>query len=183
MPTLPEAILAAFDDLSGERTIKEIKQWIDERYGERWKDIGTAMADMVPVSHGGNGSSSIQSKYRVLNKVARGTYCLINNENMKEGKILIQSNKEKEFGKISRVQRTFKQPIDQSHYMIHGSKDNMLEVYTSKRLPFEPRGWQLELRDMIRNQLKMLHGDGISLKAVYKSMDQSFFDVENCIIL
>lgn len=76
---LPEAIIEAFEALGGKRYIKEIKDWIYERYGERWKDIGTSMADMVPVSHGGSDSSQIHDQYRVLYKVSRGKYCLIKN--------------------------------------------------------------------------------------------------------
>jgi hypothetical protein len=63
MPILPEAIIAAFETLGGERTIKEIKDWVYVRYGDRWKDIATSMADMVPVSQGGNESSRIPVDY------------------------------------------------------------------------------------------------------------------------
>lgn len=77
MPKLPEAIITAFDELGGERHIKEIIDWVYEKYGDRWKDIVTTMADMVPVSYGGNTSSQIEEKYRVLKRVSRGKYCLI----------------------------------------------------------------------------------------------------------
>jgi hypothetical protein len=65
MPILPEAIIAAYETPGGERTIKEIKDWIYEKYGNRWRDIGTSMADMVPVTRGGNESSRIPEVYRI----------------------------------------------------------------------------------------------------------------------
>jgi hypothetical protein len=72
-----EAIIEALEFLGGEGTIKDIDQWIYEVYPNRWKDPGTAVADMVPVSLGGNQSSSVRDEYRVLQKIARGTYRLI----------------------------------------------------------------------------------------------------------
>ncbi|MBB6451581.1 hypothetical protein HNQ94_000002 [Salirhabdus euzebyi] len=84
MPTLPEAVIVAFYALGGERNIKEFEDWIYESYGDRWKDIGTRMSDMVSVSHRGNASSKNQPKYCVLIKVSRGKYCLIEDEINKE---------------------------------------------------------------------------------------------------
>jgi hypothetical protein len=46
MPILPEAIIAAFNALGGERNIKEIKDWVYEKYGDRWKDLGTSLEDV-----------------------------------------------------------------------------------------------------------------------------------------
>ncbi|WP_047985464.1 hypothetical protein [Ornithinibacillus californiensis] len=72
-----EAIIDAFHNLGGERTAREIEDWVTKKYGSRWKDYSTSMADMVPVSHGGNNSSEVPDYYRVLNRVERGRYCLI----------------------------------------------------------------------------------------------------------
>lgn len=61
----------------GERTISEIEDFVTTTYGDRWKDFGTQMADMVPLSHGGNGTSSVLDYFCVLERVGRGTPCLI----------------------------------------------------------------------------------------------------------
>ncbi|MEH7254305.1 hypothetical protein V7111_19465 [Neobacillus niacini] len=40
-----EAIILAIDDLGGEGTIKEVSDWIQTRYPNTWKDVGTTLAD------------------------------------------------------------------------------------------------------------------------------------------
>jgi len=72
-----EAIIAAFQKSGGERTIREIEDWVTATNGDRWKDFSTQMADMVPLSHGRNGISSVPDYFRVLERIRRGTYCLI----------------------------------------------------------------------------------------------------------
>jgi hypothetical protein len=179
MPILPEVIIAAFDALGGERKITEIKDWIYERYGDRWKDIGTRMSDMVPVSHGGNNSSQTHAKYRVLFKVSRGKYCLIKNEYNNEDLIIVKNNK-KEFNEEIRIDhKEHNHSKNKFNYFIYTPNNKMLEVYSSKRLPYEPKDWQLELRNTIRSHLKLLSGDGVILQTLYKSMSQRFFDIEN----
>jgi hypothetical protein len=49
-----EAIIDALEALGREGTIKEINNWINERYLNKWKDASTALADMVPEYLGGN---------------------------------------------------------------------------------------------------------------------------------
>ncbi|MEB3102049.1 hypothetical protein [Ferviditalea candida] len=56
MITQNEAILEAFKELGGVRTAKEICEWVEKKYGNRWNDYSTTMADMVPPNHGGNPS-------------------------------------------------------------------------------------------------------------------------------
>jgi len=73
-----EAIIEAFQALGGIRGIAEITSWINERYGNQWKGFGTVMADMVPRSHGGNASSLEPKHFRVLERVKRGKYRLLN---------------------------------------------------------------------------------------------------------
>ncbi|MEW9053961.1 MAG: hypothetical protein AB2392_22600 [Neobacillus sp.] len=73
---LHHAILLALEDLGGEGTIKEVTKWIEKEYPNTWKDIGTALADMVPVSRGGNVTSTVSDEYRVLERVERGRYAL-----------------------------------------------------------------------------------------------------------
>ena len=80
MVTQYEAIIEAFKALGGEKTRKDIEDWVYRKYGLRWKDLGTAMADMVPRSRGGNPSSTCPLKHRVLKRVTRGVYRLIVNK-------------------------------------------------------------------------------------------------------
>lgn len=72
-----EAIIWALIDLGGEGTIKEVQEWLDKQYPNTWKDSGTSLADMVPVAHGGNFSSTVREEYRVLERVSRGRYRLL----------------------------------------------------------------------------------------------------------
>ncbi|WP_226682863.1 hypothetical protein [Sutcliffiella horikoshii] len=77
MKTQAEVIIEAFKALGGVRSIQEIEQWVVQEYCEKWKDFGTPMADMVAKDKGGNNSSLITSKYRVLERVGRGRYKLL----------------------------------------------------------------------------------------------------------
>lgn len=72
-----EAIIEAFKDLGGIRNQYEIKAWVERKYGSIWKDYGTCMADMVPKSCGGNSSSTVPEKYRILERVSSGEYRLL----------------------------------------------------------------------------------------------------------
>jgi len=58
-----EAIIEAFEALGDSRTINEIQAWVNKRYGDIWKDFGTAMADMVPLYLGGNKSSNVPERF------------------------------------------------------------------------------------------------------------------------
>jgi hypothetical protein len=76
-----EAIIEAFKALGEVRTANEISDWVNKKYGERWKDYSTTMADMVPLSHGGNSSSTVPEYFQILKRVSRGKYCLITEVN------------------------------------------------------------------------------------------------------
>lgn len=71
------AIFEAFKALGGVKTIYEINEWVRQKYGDVWKDYRTPMADMVPISRGGNSSSKVREELRVLERVAFGEYRLI----------------------------------------------------------------------------------------------------------
>jgi hypothetical protein len=71
-----QAIILALDDIGGEGTIKEVSDWIQIKYPNTWKDVGTTLADMVPKSLGGNSSSTVSDEYRVLKRVSPGRYRL-----------------------------------------------------------------------------------------------------------
>jgi hypothetical protein len=80
--SLVDRIIEAFQDLNGDRSISEIENWVTKKYGARWKrnSFSTSMADMVPKRFGGNSSSGVQSRKRVLRRVRSGVYCLISRE-------------------------------------------------------------------------------------------------------
>jgi hypothetical protein len=71
-----QAIILALEDLGGEGTIKEVKEWVDLHYPNTWKDTGTTLADMVPMSLGGNSSSNVGDEYRILERISPGKYRL-----------------------------------------------------------------------------------------------------------
>ena len=72
--TQPEAIIEAFKALGGTRNQYEIERWVSRKYGDKWKDFGTTMADMAPISRGGNKSSTVREELRVFERVALGEY-------------------------------------------------------------------------------------------------------------
>lgn len=72
-----EAIIEAFKALGGVRTANEIRVWVNKSYGDKWKDYSTIMADMVPLSLGGNNSSTVPEYFQVLKRDSRGKYCLV----------------------------------------------------------------------------------------------------------
>ncbi len=68
-----EAVIVAMRALGGERTVQEVKAWIEAHLTERWEDIGTTMADMAPSS---TSTTGLSPKRQVLDRVAVGTYHL-----------------------------------------------------------------------------------------------------------
>jgi hypothetical protein len=74
-----QAIILALEGLGGEGKISEVNEWIQKHYPNTWKGVGTAIADMVPKSLGGNSSSTVSDEYRVLKRVAPGKYRLYQN--------------------------------------------------------------------------------------------------------
>lgn len=75
--TQADGIIEAFQVLGGTRSIQEITDWVNKKYGRVWKDFGTLLADMVPEKKGGNSSSRVPEYFRVLERVERGKYRLI----------------------------------------------------------------------------------------------------------
>ena len=69
---LKEAILEALGSLGGSGSISEVSSYINSKYPNRWKDIGTTMADLCPKST----SSPFPQKERVLERIGRGKYRL-----------------------------------------------------------------------------------------------------------
>jgi hypothetical protein len=80
MLTQCEAIIEAFITLGGIHNKQEKSEWVTNKYGAKWKDFGTPMADMVPVSYGGNKSSLVPSEFRVLQRISLGKYALVHQD-------------------------------------------------------------------------------------------------------
>ena len=59
------------------------------------------------------------------------------------------------------------------------SRTSAVEAWATERLPFEPKGWMLELRSALR---QMRSHNGALLAAVYSSQVDAFCDVENVVI-
>jgi hypothetical protein len=70
--TLPEVVIEALRELGGTGSVSEVKKIIEKKYGTRWKDVGTTMADMVASSI----SSKIPRQHRVLKRLGMGLYTL-----------------------------------------------------------------------------------------------------------
>lgn len=70
-------------------------------------------------------------------------------------------------------------------YLIDGpvSNDNIVEVWSNTRLPFEPKGWLLDMKNDIRKAVKSMQGiDNTALHALYVSGEDGFCDVENILL-
>ena len=75
--TQSEAIIEAIKALGGTRNKYEIEDLVSKKFGDKWKDFGASMADMVPISRGGNNSSNVREGLRVLERVSPGEYLLL----------------------------------------------------------------------------------------------------------
>jgi hypothetical protein len=69
---LKKAIVEALTSLGGSGSISEVRSYINSKYPNKWKDIGTTMADLCPEST----SSLYPKKDRVLERIGRGKYRL-----------------------------------------------------------------------------------------------------------
>ncbi len=70
-------------------------------------------------------------------------------------------------------------------YLVRGADPARaaVEVWSSTRLPFEPRGWLRDMRERIRGALRGLPAAGDrGLDAVYMSGEAGLFDVENVLL-
>lgn len=181
MITQPKAIIEAFLALGGVRTKQEITAWVKKTYGPRWKDFGTVLADMVPESHGGKPSSTVASKNRCLMRVSLGKYCLISKEKERterQQEPIPCSRKLKPFKLVEKNRESHQSNI-RKNFIITSKDKNTIELYSTERLPFEPKGWKLDMRNSLKEKLKNFSGENVTLHATYKSMDSDFFDVEN----
>lgn len=175
--TQHEAIIEAFKALGGARTISEIRDWVRKKYGDRWKDFGTRMADMVPQELGGNRSSNVQDEFRVLRRVSIGKYSLIVDKMPQEQK-------------HSNIRQTVRSSMNRSEEVLQGilqsnpyvilPRSNSVEVWSTERLPFEPKGWLRRLRSDICSAVRGIYcGPNQLLHAVYISPIRERCDTEN----
>ncbi len=68
-----EAVTVAMMALGGDRTIQEVRTWIEAHLSQGWVDIGTTMADMSPSS---TSTTGLPLEQQVLDRVSDGTYRL-----------------------------------------------------------------------------------------------------------
>jgi hypothetical protein len=72
-----------------------------------------------------------------------------------------------------------------TNYLIKGPWDNgnSVELWTTVRLPFEPKEWLLEMRNSLKLAIRDLQsGDNTILNAIYSSNQREFVDIENVLI-
>jgi hypothetical protein len=63
------------------------------------------------------------------------------------------------------------------------ARSGAVEAWSARRLPFEPKGWLLQLRSELQEALKRLgSGNRTVLSAVYASPERRFCDAENVLI-
>ena len=63
---------------------------------------------------------------------------------------------------------------------MHNVDENNVKIWSVTRLPFEPKGWLVDMRQQIRQDLKLLNlKKNTIFSAFYVSSDNSFCDVEN----
>lgn len=71
--TADEGVRLAMLALGGERNADEVKAWIEQNLTQRWKDIGTTMADMTPSL---NSVTGYDPDRQILERIAPGVYRL-----------------------------------------------------------------------------------------------------------
>ncbi|NLC45189.1 MAG: hypothetical protein GX783_13025 [Clostridiales bacterium] len=75
--------------------------------------------------------------------------------------------------------------MSERNYFINEPEDDnkSVELWSKIRLPFEPKGWLLEMRNSLRSRLRTMHNsENTMLQAQYVSNEEGYFDVENVLI-
>jgi hypothetical protein len=74
--------------------------------------------------------------------------------------------------------------LEHAPYLVTSdAHDATVEAWSTARLPFEPKGWLLELRADLRTALKRLRPrDGMVLSALYGSPIRGYCDAENILV-
>jgi hypothetical protein len=71
------------------------------------------------------------------------------------------------------------------NYLLKGPRDNgnSVELWSTVRLPFQSKGWLLEMRNFLKLAIRDIQGDNNTiLNAIYNSNQREFVDVENVLI-
>ena len=68
---LRQAIHAAMVDLGGQASTEQVTAWINQRYPGRWRDVPTAMRDLIAPRPS---SSQYGTNRGFLSRVSRGVY-------------------------------------------------------------------------------------------------------------
>lgn len=71
------------------------------------------------------------------------------------------------------------------NYFILGPEDNdnVVELWSARRLPYQPKGWLLNMRNELHSAIERINEDSNSiLHAVYQTNQSGFFDAENVLI-
>ena len=93
MKTCADAIKEALMELGGEGTVTEVKNYIEQKYPNKWTDVGTLMADLCHNS----ASPLIPKDKRFLVRIGRGRYRLsgptMEDEPLKEKKMPMKESK------------------------------------------------------------------------------------------
>jgi len=174
--TQHEAIIEAFKELGGSRTIEEIRDWVRGIYGDKWKDFGTRMADMVPLELGGKPSSNVQDEFRVFRRVSKGKYSLIVEKVPHEKHPNIRQTLKSSMNRSEEASQASSHP---DLYVILPRTDSV-RVWSAERLPFEPKGWLKQLRRDICTAVRGIHcGPSQLLHAAYLSLIKERCDTEN----
>lgn len=175
MSTHHEAIIKAFKELGGERTIREICDWVRGKYGDKWKDFGIRMADMVPQEMGGNPTSTVKEEFRILRRVSRGKYSLIVEKLPKEKHQKVR----KQFTSSNHSEKASQVSSQTDRFVIMPRSDSV-RVWSTERLPFEPKGWLKRLRNDICVAVRRIHCEPRQLlQATYWSLIEGRCDTEN----
>jgi hypothetical protein len=70
-------------------------------------------------------------------------------------------------------------------YVVVAPADGVVEAWSTVRLPFEPRGWLVDLRGELRHAVRLVTGAagaGHHLAATYTSVDRYRVDAENVLL-
>jgi hypothetical protein len=177
VPTQTEVIIEAFHALQGVRSVAEIREWVNKKSGNKWRDFATAMADMVPVYYGGNNSSHVSNQLRVLMKVDKGKYCLISkgiahNEHLAK----FQWN-------VTVVNHTVHQTNWNLNYPTYNANYNEgIYIFINQNGQILYVGQSGDLTNRLRFRFKELHGRGDKDYQYHDEFFQNYQD-ENMIIL
>jgi hypothetical protein len=85
--------------------------------------------------------------------------------------------------RIGAVPKMSSSPARPRFFVIGCSADQSVELLSERRLAFEPKGWEREMRDRLRSALSTLvAGERDVLQATLVSDDRSEFDIENVLL-